>query len=71
MSNEKNRRREAKRKLRDARAVLAHMDKYLDSKNTKAIDLACAFFHVLNYHLEEGDLMPTNIHMTALLQKLN
>lgn len=71
MSEEKQRRREAQKKLSEARTVLTHMGKYLDSKNPEAIDLACAFFQVLNYHMEEGDLMPANVHMAALLRKLN
>lgn len=61
-------RRTAKRALGEVRQVLAQMDRYLDSGVPKSCELACAFLQVLGYHLEHGDLMPSNVHLAALLR---
>lgn len=64
----KDKRRQARSNLKEARAVLAHMEGYINGKNPEAMELAYAFFHVLNYHLELGDLRPSNIHLASLLR---
>jgi len=69
MSDEKDKRRQAKKNLTEARAVLSHMERYIDGKNPEAMELAYAFFHVLNYHMEIGDLKCSNVHLAALLRR--
>ena len=64
----KDKRREARSNLKEARAILAHMEGHINGKDPKAMELAYAFFHVLNYHFEEGDLLPLNVHLAALLR---
>ena len=65
----KEKRREARSNLKEARAVLCHMEQHINGKNPEAMELAYAFFHVLNYHLEIGDLRCSNIHLAALLRR--
>lgn len=65
----KQQKREAKKNLKEARAILFCMESYLEGKEQQALDMACAFFHVLNYHLEQGDLRPHHVHLAALLRK--
>jgi hypothetical protein len=67
----KEMRRTAKRALKETRQVLSHMEGYLNSGNSKACELACAFLQVLGYHLEFGDLIPENVHLAALLRGKN
>lgn len=69
MSDSKEKRRQAKKNLAEARAILLHMEQYIHGKDPEAMELAYAFFHVFNYHLEEGDLRPSNVHLAALLRK--
>ena len=67
----KARRLLAKRNLKEARNVLSHMGIYLDSKDEELVSIAEAFFYVFNWHLECGDLLPSNVHLTALLRRQN
>lgn len=69
MSEIKQKRRKTKEYLSEARSILAHMEKHVNSKDDLAIDLAYAFCSVLNYHLEHGDLRPDNVHLAALLRR--
>jgi len=69
MSIAKEQRRAAKQNIRDAREIITHMEKHINSKDTNAIELAVAFFHIFNHHLEHGDLQPWNVHLTQLLRK--
>lgn len=71
MSSLKDKKREARKNLSNAREILAHMENYLKVGNEEAIDLAGAFFHIFNYHLEQGDLRPWHVHLAALLRNVN
>lgn len=71
MSTRKDKKREAKKQMQDARAILHCMEKYLDGKDQQAFELASAFCHILNYHFEHGDLRPHFIHLAALLRAKN
>ena len=68
MSADKDLRRLAKANVKNARAILSQMEQYIDGKDEPAKALAYAFFHVLGYHLELGDLRPSNVHLAALLR---
>lgn len=59
----------AKRNLKEARNVLNHIGICLDSKDPELVSIAEAFFYVFNWHLEHGDLLPSNVHLTALLRR--
>jgi transposase-like protein len=65
----KQQRLSAKKDIKAAYSVLKHMEKHVSSDNQMAIDLATAFFHVLGYHLEHGDLTPSNVRLAALLRR--
>ena len=69
MSVTKEKRRAAKQSIKDAREIITHMEKHIDSKDNNAIELAAAFLHIFNHHLEYGDLQPWNVHLTQLLRK--
>jgi hypothetical protein len=69
MSDVKDKRRQAKKNLAEARALLLHMEQYINGKDPEAMELAYAFFHAFKYHLEIGDLKPSNVHLAALLRK--
>lgn len=69
MSEIKQKKKAAKKQLQDARAILFAMENYLNGKDHEAIELACSFFHMLNYHFEEGDLRPSNVHLASLLRR--
>ena len=68
MSIAKEQRRAAKQSIREAREIITHMEKHIDSKDQTAIELAAAFFHIFNHHLEYGDLQPWHVHLTQLLR---
>lgn len=68
MSESKELRRMARANAKNARAILSQMEQYVDGKDELPRAFAYAFFHVLGYHLEEGDLQPSNIHLAALLR---
>lgn len=67
----KVRRQEAKEDLRSCLKVISHMEKYLYKDEAMALELGSAFLHILKYHMEHGDLMPTNVHLAALLRRSN
>lgn len=71
MSDRKEKKRLAKKRLQDARAILFCMEKYLNDKEDLSFDIACAFLHLLDYHFSEGDLRPHFIHLVALLRRKN
>ena len=68
MSDLKDKKREARKNLADAREILAHMEKHLKMGDERAVELASAFFHIFNYHCEHGDLRPWHVHLAALLR---
>jgi hypothetical protein len=70
MKEIREKRREAKKSLKGMRRVLDFLDKCLDSGNPHHIEVASAFFHMLKHHLEDGDLMPENIQLAALLRAM-
>lgn len=59
----------AKKQLSDARRILNEMERYINSSNTSKIEAAAAFFHVLQHHIEFGDLEPTSVYLTSYLRK--
>lgn len=65
---DKTRKRAAKRNLKEVRNILGHIEFCLDSKNDDLLLMAEAFFHIFNYHLEEGDLRPSHVHLATLLR---
>jgi uncharacterized sporulation protein YeaH/YhbH (DUF444 family) len=65
----KEKKRLAKRNLKEIRNILCCMEATLNSKNQDSQDMAEAFFYMLNWHLEEGDLKPSNVHLAALLRE--
>jgi len=69
MTSLKEKRRLGKKNLREAREILFYMEKLLISKEEKAVNMATAFFTVLHHHLNDGDLKPADVHLTALLRE--
>ena len=65
----KQQKKEAKKAIKEIKNVINHMEDYINSDNPKAIMLAHSFFHVLTYHMKQGDLEPKNVHLTALLRR--
>lgn len=63
----KEKKRLAKKNLIEARNILRYMEDMLNG-NDESIDMACAFFRMLNWHLESGDLRPSEVHLAALLR---
>ncbi len=63
----KQKKREARVNLREARNILNYMENLL-SKDAESIEIACAFFAMFSYHLKHGDLRPTDVHLAALLR---
>lgn len=59
---------EAKKNCASMKRVLALMDKYLATSNPDSILVASAFFQILKYHIEEGDLKPENISLATMLR---
>lgn len=64
-------RRENIRNLREARRILCKMEEYLNSKDPNAAEVADSFLRVLSYHLNEGDLVPENVLLAALVRSKN
>lgn len=65
----REKRRFAKVCSREAKRVMKRMDRYLESNDCKAIELAEAFYRVFAYHITEGDLKPDNVNLVSLLRK--
>lgn len=63
----KQKKREAKRNLREAREILNYMENLL-SGDEKHVEMACAFFAMFSHHLNYGDLRPHEVHLAALLR---
>lgn len=63
-------RREAKKSLKGMKRVLDLMDAYLNSANPHSIKVASAFFTMLKYHMHDGDLVPENVQLAALLRDI-
>ncbi len=68
MTTLKDKKRESRKNLSSAREILAHMENYLNTGNEESIELASSFFHIFNYHLEQGDLSPWHVHLAMLLR---
>jgi hypothetical protein len=71
LSSLKERKREGIKNLSEARNILRYMEQLLLTREEDNIDRASAFFRIFNYHLEEGDLAPHNVHLAALLRRKN
>lgn len=54
---------------RETKRIVKRMDDYLNSSDHKSIEIAEAFYRVLAWHIDEGDLQPENVHLTSLLRK--
>ena len=67
----KEKKRLAKRNLKEARNVISHIGFCLDSKDEELVSIAEAFFYGFNHHLEHRDLRPSHVHMAALLRRQN
>jgi hypothetical protein len=65
----KEQKKQSRKAIKEIKDVIKHMEGYVNSDNEKAIMLAHSFFHVLTYHMKEGDLEPKNVHLTALLRR--
>lgn len=59
----------AKKCAVSAKQIIKQMDAYLGCSNPKYIEVAEAFYRVLAYHIAEGDLHPSNVHLAALLRR--
>ncbi len=62
------RRSEAKKTLKEVHRIIKKMEQYLDSSSAHAVEMGASFLHIMKYHIEEGDLMPDNINLAALLR---
>lgn len=60
---------EAKKSSMHMKRIIRKMDDYLDSSSEKSIEMASAFFQVVKFHVEQGDLTPDNVHLAALLRR--
>lgn len=61
-------RQDAKKSLAGMRRVLKLMENSLASENADKICVASAFFQILKYHMEDGDLRPENISLATMLR---
>jgi hypothetical protein len=61
-------RQEAKKSLAGFRRVIKLMDDSLSSNNPDHICVASAFFQIIKYHIEDGDLKPENLSLATLLR---
>lgn len=61
-------RKQARKHLVHINKIMNRMVKYLNTPQNDAVELAEAFFHVLSYHLTDGDLRPDNVNMARLLR---
>lgn len=64
----RDRRREGKKTLSGMKRVFKLMETDLDSNDANAICVASAFLTMLSYHMIEGQLSETNIHLATLLR---
>lgn len=60
--------RDAKKNLAAMKRVLKKMEDYLNSSNPDAICVASAFFHILEHHMEDGDLKAENLSLATMLR---
>lgn len=60
---------EAKKSCIAMKRVLKRMDEYLSSNNQLSIQVASAFFQMLSYHMNEGDLKPENVSLATYLRR--
>jgi hypothetical protein len=66
--NIRNMRQKAKKNLAAMKRVLKKMEDYLSSSNPDAICVASAFFHIIEHHMERGDLRPENLNLATMLR---
>ena len=69
LKNLRQMKQEAKKTSAGMRRVIKMMDDSLNSSSEYQIQIAAAFFQILKYHIEEGDLEPKNIILTKLLRE--
>lgn len=68
MSQNKDTKRLARRNLKEARIILNRIEAMLNSQFSNQECMAEAFLHVLNWHMQFGDLHPSDVHLAALLR---
>lgn len=61
-------RQDANKSLSGMKRVLKLMENSLKSENPDKICVASAFFQILKYHMEHGDLRPENITLATMLR---
>ncbi len=67
----KTERNKAKKSLKELRMVLKFMEGALSSNNENKASMACAFLHIVEHHLNFGDLSADNLHLATLLRLQN
>ena len=60
--------REITHDIRQMRDILNNMEEYVRAGNPKHMAMVATFFHVLRYHLKDGDLSPESIDLTLNLK---
>ncbi len=61
--------KESKKTSIGIKRVIKMMEGSLNSSSEYQIQIAAAFFQILKYHIEDGDLEPKNIILTKLLRE--
>jgi len=71
-SHTKRIRTEAKKSASEFKKIIKKMDSYMNGSSNRSVELASAFYQILLYHLEKGDLTAQNVKLAAYLrEKIN
>ncbi len=58
----------AKKDLKHIKNIIKFIDDALNSNNEKRLNMAYSFIHIMDYHINHGDLKADNIHLSTLLR---
>lgn len=65
----RDKRQQAKKSSVHFKRIIKKMDACLASSGAHDIEVASAFYKILEYHVDTGDLSPYNVQLAALLRK--
>lgn len=68
MTKKTDLKREITHDIRQMRDILNNMEGYVKAGDPKHMAMVATFFHVLRYHLKNGDLSPESIELTLNLK---
>lgn len=68
MTKKTDLKREITYDIRQMREILTNMERYVKNGVPQEMAMVATFFHVLKYHLKDGDLSPESIELTLNLK---